>query len=54
MSTVAVSIRQNGQSKTVLHNLGCSTKGDPKSYPPGLRELEEKIDQAAGATQWIK
>lgn len=54
MSTVAVSLRQNGQTKTVIHNLGCSTKGDPKPYPPGLRELEDKIEQAARSSQWVK
>ena len=54
MSTVIVSLRQNGQTKTVNHYLGCSTKGDHKPYPPGLRELEDKIDQAARTSQWIR
>ena len=54
MSTVVVSLKQNGQTKTVNHNLGCSTKGDHKPYPPGLRELENTIDQAARTSQWIK
>lgn len=54
MSTVIVSLRQNGQTKTVSHYLGCSTKGDHKPYPPGLRELESTIDQTARSSQWIK
>lgn len=54
MSTVTVSLRQNGETKTVLHNLGCSTKVDHKPFPPGLRELETKIDAAARSAQWVK
>ena len=54
MSTIAISLRQNGQTKTVVHNLGCSTKGDHKPYPPGLSELAKKIDEAARTAQWIK
>ncbi len=54
MSSVTISLRQNGHTKTVIHNLGCSTKGGNKPYPPGLRELESKIDSIAGSTRWIK
>lgn len=54
MSTVVIELKLNGLLKTVNHNLGCSTKSDHKPYPPGLRELEDKIDQAARTAQWIK
>lgn len=54
MSTVVISLKLNGLIKTVNHNLGCSTKGDHKPYPPGLAELEKKIDETARTSQWIK
>ena len=54
MSTVVISLRLNGLIKTVNHNLGCSTKGDHKPYPPGLAVLEKKIDETARTSQWIK
>lgn len=54
MSTIVITLKLNGLLKTVNHNLGCSTKGDHKPYPPGLAELEKKIDETARTSQWIK
>ncbi len=54
MSTVTISLKLNGLIKTVNHNLGCSTKGDHKPYPPGLAELEKMIDETGRTSQWIK
>lgn len=54
MSTVSVSLRQNGNTKKITHNLGCSTKGDHKPYPPGLRGLEAKIDETAHVSRWVE
>lgn len=53
-STVTTSVTQNGKTKSIRHYLGCEDKtADHKPYPPGLADLERKIDAIAGTAKWI-
>jgi hypothetical protein len=49
---VTTSIRINGSAKQVIHNHGCEDK-EGRPYPPGLTELERKIDEITGSSRWV-
>ncbi|MGH7782768.1 MAG: hypothetical protein ACREO5_02850, partial [Candidatus Binatia bacterium] len=50
--TATTSLQFGGKQKTVFHYLGCVDK-ENKSYPPGLSDLESKIDEIAKTDRWI-
>jgi hypothetical protein len=51
--TVLTSLRLNGKTKVISHYHGCKDSIG-NSYPNGLTELENRIDELSGTRQWIK
>lgn len=51
--TATTSFQIGGKQKTVFHYLGCVTNDGHESYPPGLSDLEGKIDEIAKTDQWV-
>lgn len=54
--TVTLQINSGHLYKKIVHYLGCSEMKEAHSvrYPPGLAELENKIDEIIGTDRWIK
>jgi hypothetical protein len=47
-------IKINGKKKSITHYHGCEENHGTSIYPKALTELEDKIDEVAGTTQWIR
>jgi hypothetical protein len=45
--TVITSATRGGKTKTIRHDRGCS------AAPPGLSQLEQRIDEVAGTGRWV-
>lgn len=54
--TVTLEVTSGHLYKKIVHYLGCSEMKEAHSvrYPPGLAELENKIDEIIGTDRWIK
>jgi hypothetical protein len=56
-SSAFTSVTVGGSTKRIHHDLGCRERvgadGLGRSYPPGLTELEEKIDRVVNTARWV-
>jgi hypothetical protein len=55
LSTYIVSVTANGKTKKISHYTGCVENDEQHTpYPPGLLDLENKIQDIAESKGWIK
>ena len=50
--SVRISLRLNGKTKSIYHYHGCVDEAR-RTYPAGLTELEDRIDEVLGTQGWI-
>lgn len=50
--TVRILVESGSRRKAILHYHGCLDNS--QKFPPGLAELEDKIDRIIGTDRWIK